>query len=119
LRYNVTDRLGDLRDPRPMEEFAALGVQLYDPISELILRGAGRWAANGKWIPRTLRACDPVTADRFIAAFEQLYVAKDPAPLIAFAEEVLAPHGGLLFEGYESAWPPGNRIARRRRRSKA
>lgn len=115
LRYHVTDRLGDLRDPRPTEEFAALGVQLYDPIAELILRGAGRWAGNGKWIPRTLRAYDPALAERFIAAFEQLYVAKDPAPLIALAEDVLAPHGGLLFEGYESAWPRTNRIARRRR----
>lgn len=60
---------------------------------------------------------DPALADRFIAAFEQLYVSKDPAPLIALAEEVLAPHGGLLFEGFESAWPAANRLARRRRGS--
>jgi len=115
LRYHVTDRIGDLRDPRPAEELPALGVQLYDPISELILRGAGQWAGNGKWIPRRLRALDPELADAFLAAFDALYAQRDPAPLIALAERALEPHGGWLFEGYKSAWPAANRIVRRRK----
>jgi len=118
-RYHITDKIGDLRDPRPAEQLPALAFALYDPIAELILRGAGQWAANGKWIPRRLRALDPALADDFVAAFEALLARKDPAPLIAFAERVLAPHGGWLFEGYESAWPAGNRIKRRKPRSPA
>ena len=114
LRYHITDRIDDLRDPRPAEQLPALGVQLYDPISELILRGAGQWAGNGKWIPRRLRALDPKLADRFIAAFDALCGRRDPAPLIALAEQALAPYGGWLFEGYRSAWPATHRIARRR-----
>jgi hypothetical protein len=39
----------------------------------------------------------------------------DPAPLIAFAETALEPHGGWLFDGHESAWPPTNRVPGRRR----
>jgi hypothetical protein len=116
LRYHITDRIGDLRDPRPAEELPALGVQLYDPISELILRGAGQWAGNGKWIPRRLRALDPKLAEAFIAAFDALYGRRDPAPLIALAERALAPNGGWLFDGYQSAWPATHRIARRRKR---
>lgn len=116
LRYHITDRVDDLRDPRPAEQLVALGAQLYDPIAELILRGAGRWAGNGKWIPRHLRGLDPQVAERFVAAFDALYARGDPGPLIGFAECALAPHGGWLFEGYQSAWPATNRIAPRRRR---
>jgi hypothetical protein len=116
LRYHVTDRIDDLRDPRPPEQLAALGAQLYDPIAELLLRGAGAWAGNGKWIPRRLRALDPDLADRFVAAFDSLHVERDPSPLIVLAERALAPHGGWLFDGYRSAWPANRRIKARRAR---
>jgi hypothetical protein len=115
LRYHITDKIDDLRDPRPVEQLPALGFMLYDTLAELILRGAGRWAANGKWIPRSLRALDRAMGDAFVAAFDALLIRHDPAPLIAFAETALQPHGGWLFDGYENAWPTTNRIARRRR----
>lgn len=115
LRYHVTDKIDDLRDPRPTEQLPALGFMLYDTLAELILRGAGRWAANGKWIPRSLRALDPATGDAFVAAFDALLVRRDPAPLVAFAETVLEPHGGWLFDGYEGAWLATNRLRKRAR----
>jgi hypothetical protein len=111
LRYHVTDRLVDLADPRPREEVIALGVWLYDPLAELILRGAGQWGASGKWIPRRLAAIDPKMGADFVAAFDALFARADAGPLIAFADAALAPHGGRLFEGYESAWPADRRIA--------
>lgn len=112
LRYHIGDRINDLRDPRQPEEMVALGVSLFDPLAELALRSRGAWGANGKWIPRRLAALDPDFAAAFAFAFEALFARHDPQPLIALAEAAAAPVGGLLFEGYESAWPPANRIVR-------
>ncbi|MGH6956633.1 MAG: hypothetical protein ACREEW_08230 [Caulobacteraceae bacterium] len=110
LRYHVGDRIEDLRDPRTSAETIALGVSLFDPLAELALRSRGAWSANGKWIPKRLAALDPDLADAFSSAFEALFARHDPTAVIALAEAVSAPVGGLLFEGYESAWPPGNRV---------
>ncbi len=111
FRYHITDRLIDLRDERDPAEATAIGVWLYLSLSELILRGRGAWAATGKWIPRHLRALDPALERDFTAAFEALFARHDAGPLIAFAEAVMAPHGGPLFEGYESLADELSRLA--------
>jgi len=110
-RYHITDRLIDLRDERDPAEVVAIGVWLYLSLADLMLRGRGRWAGTGKWIPRHLAAIDPALAQRFTAAFETLFARQDPAPLAALAEAELAPHGGLLFEGYQSQAPIAARLA--------
>lgn len=101
-RYHVTDRINDLRDERDPAEVVATGVWLYDALAALILRGQGRWMGTGKWTPRHLKALDPALERRFSAAFESLFARGDAGPVIALAEAELAPHGGLLFEGYRS-----------------
>jgi hypothetical protein len=109
LRYHLSDRLADLRDPRTPEELIALGVSLYDPLAELLLRGAGQWTASGKWIPRRLFVLDPHLAQTFSAAFSALFAERDIAPITALAESAMAPFGGVLFEGYEARRSPSER----------
>jgi hypothetical protein len=111
FRYHLTDRLIDLRDERDPAEQTAIGVWVYLSLSELILRGRGAWAATGKWIPRHLKALDPALERNFSAAFEALFARHDAGPLLAFAEGALAPHGGELFEGYESQAADSARLA--------
>jgi hypothetical protein len=111
FRYHITDRLTDLADERDPAEVLAIGVWLYIAVADLMLRGRGRWAATGKWIPRHLAAIDPALARRFSDAFEALLARRDPAQVIALAEAELAPHGGLLFEGYLSEAEATARLA--------
>ena len=111
FRYHITDRLTDLADERDPAEVLAIGVWLYIALADLMLRGRGRWAATGKWIPRHLAAIDPALEGRFSGAFEALFARRDAAAVIALAEAELAPHGGLLFEGYRSEADASARLA--------
>jgi predicted nucleotidyltransferase len=109
FRMLITDRIDDLRDRRGRAVMVATGAWLYPALADLILRGRGEWAATAKWIPPRLRAVDPALEAAFSEAFEALFARNDPAPLIAFAEEALAPFGGFLFDGYESRSPASAR----------
>jgi hypothetical protein len=111
FRYHITDRINDLRDEREPAEVVATGVWLYDALASLILRGRGRWMGTGKWIPRHLKAFDPGLERRFSTAFEALFARCDAGPVIALAEAELAPHGGLLFDGYRSESAESARLA--------
>jgi hypothetical protein len=110
FRFLITDRIGDLRDRRSAGEWIATGAWLYLVMADFILRSRGEWAATAKWIPRTLATVDPALEAAFARAFDDLFTRGDPAALIAFAEETLAPFGGLLFEGYEAQSPPSARL---------
>jgi hypothetical protein len=102
FRYHITGHLDDLRDPRDPAEMVSIGVWLYLTLAEVMLRGRGQWMGTAKWIPRYLKALDPALERLFTDAFDALFTRRDAGPLIALAEAELAPHGGLLFDGYES-----------------
>ena len=105
LRYFVSDLLDDLRAPRSREELVATACRLYDDLANYYLRSRGQWSAKSKTIPRTLKRLDPHLHDRYGESFDRLFVDGDPAPVLALAEELLAPQGGLLFDGYRSDAP--------------
>jgi hypothetical protein len=102
LRYQITDKIDDLRGAKTSSDLLAIGTSLYEPLAELALRGRGSWAANGKWIPRLLVKLDAQLASEFEAAFHRLFRDQDASALIAFAEKELAQHGGPLLAGYRS-----------------
>ena len=102
FRFMISDRIDDLRDERPWPEQVGTAVWLHMVLSEFILQANGRWAATAKWTPRALAAYDPAVEAAFTAAFEALFERRDVAPVIAFAEAVLAPFGGPLFDGYKA-----------------
>ena len=110
-RYHITGHLDDLRDERDPDEIVSIGVWLYLSLAEVMLRGRGGWMGTAKWIPRYLKALDPALERRFTAAFDALFARHDPALVIALAEVELAPHGGLLFDGYVSQAEPSARLA--------
>lgn len=99
-RYRLTDWVDDMRHPRSGEELVATGAWLYRDAAEFYFRARGRWSAHSKTIPRRLRATDADFAERFLRAFEALFAEKRPEPAVALVEELLAPFGGLLFEGF-------------------
>ncbi|WP_277964551.1 hypothetical protein [Pseudomonas sp. RIT-To-2] len=99
LRYEITDAVDDLRGQRSDAEKMAIGAMLHPRLVEVALRGRGRWYGTGKWAPRLLAQIDPALAERFDRAFRGLFVSGAAAPVIQLAEEELAPHGGLLFDG--------------------
>jgi hypothetical protein len=101
-RYRLTDWVDDMRHPRSGEELVATGAWLYQDAAEFYFRARGRWSAHSKTIPRRLRAEDPEFAERFVRAFEALFAEKRPDAAVALVEELLAPFGGLLFEGFRN-----------------
>ena len=99
-RYGLSDLIDDIRAPRSPQELTATGAQLHGKLADFYFRSQNLWSARGKTIPRKLQQHSPEFTCRFAAAFEALFVAHDPRPVVALAEEILEPSGGLLFEGY-------------------
>ncbi|HLM57763.1 MAG TPA: nucleotidyltransferase domain-containing protein [Pyrinomonadaceae bacterium] len=106
VRYWLTDCVDDLRHPRSDEELVATGAQLYELAADFFLRSRGLWSARRKMIPRRLRETDPDFAGRFNCAFDALFIEKRQDEVIALVADMLAPHGGFLFEGYRRDAPP-------------
>ncbi len=109
MRYRLTDWVDDIRHPRSREELVATGAYLYQDVADFFLRSRGLWAAHSKTIPRRLREIDDAFAEAFRRAFEALFADKRPAPVIALVEEMLAPFGGLLFDGFKKDARPEDR----------
>ena len=59
-----------------------------------------------------LAGFDPQLAGAFDAAFADLFERRETGPLISFGEQVLAPFGGRLFDGYRAEAKAEDRITR-------
>lgn len=99
-RYRLTDWVDDLRFPRSPQELVATGAALYQDAADFYFRTRGLWSAHSKTVPRRLRATDAAFAERFLRAFDALFTEKRTEPAVALVEELLAPFGGLLFDGF-------------------
>lgn len=99
-RYAITDLMQDMRDPRSPQELRASAAVLHARVADHYLRSRQLWSARGKTIPRRLRQVSPAFAAAFEAAFDRAFEQADCAPLFALCEELLAPDGGWLFDGY-------------------
>lgn len=95
----LTDLIDDIRAPRSKEELTASATTLYAALAEFYLRTNGAWAAKSKSIPRALRKLNSEFQRRFCESFERLFVAGEAGKVIEMTEELLAPHGGFLFDG--------------------
>jgi predicted nucleotidyltransferase len=100
LRYGVTDLVDDIREPRSRDELTAAGAKLFEVLANYYLRTRDLWSATGKSIPRALKGADAALSVRYCRSFEALFTRGEVDSVIALAEELLAPDGGPLFDGY-------------------
>jgi hypothetical protein len=101
-RYMITDLLDDLAGACDPGERTVIAAVLWERMERLWLAGHRRWTGSGKWLLRELRSADLATADRMLGALHAA-LAGGTDDLILLADEILAPFGGRLFNGYVSA----------------
>ena len=104
-RYMITNLVDDIRSPRSRVELTATGTLLYSAVADHFLRSQRLWSARGKTIPRHLESVAPAFAARFVVAFAELFTHSHAEPVIQLCDEVLAPSGGRLFEGFKVVAP--------------
>lgn len=108
-RYSITNHLDDIRDPRSRSELYASGARLLEELSDFYFRSHGLWSASHKSIIRALATADAGLCARFESAFDTLFRLGQIDEAIAIGEEILAPFGGRLFDGYSDTAPPSTR----------
>ena len=109
MRYQITNLIDDIHEPRSKAELVATGTALYHALANCYLRANGFWAAKDKSIPRKLKLANPEFGRRFGDDFERLFAGGKTAGVIALAGEILAPVGGFLFDGHRLDAPADNR----------
>jgi hypothetical protein len=105
-RYMITFLLDDIREPKSRDEVFATSATLFNEVADFYLRSRGLWSASGKSLIRRLKKADAGFARRFVESFDQLQTQNQPQRLIDLVSEVLAEHGGFLFEGYSRKADP-------------
>jgi hypothetical protein len=109
-RYAITTLLEDLTDSTAPDETLAIAAALYTDLADFTLRAAGTWSGGGRHLARRLRAATPDLASALTEALGTL-TTQPAAAKRSFeraVHEALAPHGGLLLEGFRldapAAW---------------
>ncbi|HEY9734007.1 MAG TPA: nucleotidyltransferase domain-containing protein [Drouetiella sp.] len=104
-RYEITDLIDDIREPRSRAELMATGALLLNALADFYFRSHGMWSASGKRIFRKLGTADVKMQKEFEYSFSELFAEANSAPCIELAERVLKEQGGFLFDGYKSHAP--------------
>ena len=99
-RYNITNLIEDIRQPRSQTELIATGAELYEKLADYYFRVNNIWSARGKSIPRTLKQTDEDLCQLYCDAFAELFAHGQTEKAIALTEAILQPKGGFHFEGY-------------------
>lgn len=102
----VTELREMLESCPPGPALTSVGVALYPLLADFTLRAAGRWSASVKRMPAALAELDPDLGDRFVSGFALLFSAGDPAPVIAFTDQILARHGARAGDTFRIPSPP-------------
>lgn len=110
-RYQITDLIDDIREPRSRAELMGSGSRLLEYLADFYFRSRGKWSSTGKTIFRKLAKDDLKMQKQFEFAFSELFAEANPAPCIDLAEKILSQSGGLLFDGYALDAPKEWRIA--------
>jgi len=100
LRYDITNMVDDIRQPRSRGELVASGAELYEMLANYYLRTNALWSAKGKSIPRVLSQANADLCLRYAASFDELFAHGRSESVVALVEEILRPCGGFLFDGH-------------------
>ena len=68
-------------------------------------RSNKKWSASGKSLIRQLESENPTLAADFHQSFENLFQTGDISGIEKIVQKILAPYGGLLWEGFRSDAP--------------
>lgn len=99
-RHQITRLVQALEVPRAHEDLIGIGAFLHPRLGQYYLRAANKWSGKPAFLTRRLRAENPAHARTFFAAFHALFARHDPAGVTALVDEILAPYGGRLFDGF-------------------
>jgi hypothetical protein len=104
-RYHISEILDDMREPRNRQELTASATALYTELADFYFRTRRGWAGTGKNVMKRMKRADIAFAKKFSESFDEVFTSGQTSRVISLAEEMLAPHGGLLFEGYKRDVP--------------
>ena len=104
-RYQISELLDDIREPRSRQELFASASVIYNDIAEFFLRSHRSWACSGKGVIKRLKKADPAFARRFLESFDVMYATGRPDKVVELGEDLLSNQGGLLFDGYRREAP--------------
>lgn len=107
-RFLITDLIDDLRVVQNNHEEMAIIFRLYEKLAEFYLLAHNQWVGSGKQLAKRLTAFNAEIAKQFCSVFKQPH---DTKKIIAFAEDILKPHGGLLWDGFKSEAPKAYRMS--------
>lgn len=104
-RFLITDVLDDIKHPANRDEQIASAAWLLEALGQFYFRAQNKWCASGKSIIRYLKNDNPPLATEFTMAFDSLFKASDSVLLELLVQKILAPYGGLLWDGFRSDAP--------------
>lgn len=99
-RYFLTDVLDDFIGSESKAELMFITGHLAESLAEFQLRANRQWVGESKWVYRSLRNFDEEFAVEFAETFERFYQDWQKEPVIQFVDQILAPFGGRLFDGF-------------------
>ncbi|MFG2650335.1 nucleotidyltransferase domain-containing protein [Streptomyces sp. NPDC048436] len=105
-RYALTDLLDDLAGCATAGERLFIVTEIARRLGEFVLLRTGAWLGGGKWLARRADEVWPGFSARLEGEVRAALADRDSG-LVALADEVLAPSGGRLWEGYRRSGYPG------------
>lgn len=98
MRYMITDKLDDLRDPRDMGAQMAVLSNLFEVAADFYLRAQGEWSGTTKGLVKRLGQVDAEFCDAYIQAFHSGFEGNTESA-VKLCEGILEPYGGLYWAG--------------------
>ncbi|MGW6059573.1 nucleotidyltransferase domain-containing protein [Streptomyces sp. NPDC055189] len=106
-RYGLTDLLDDLAGCAHAGERLFIVTEIARRTCELILLRTGTWLGGGKWLARRVDEVRPGFSAELECMVREALEGR-PARLVALVDEVLAPSGGRLWDGYRRTGYPSS-----------
>ncbi len=109
-RFFITDALEGVLFPVNRAEQIASAAWLYEALAQFYFRAQNKWRASGKSIIRYLENDNQHVAQEFSLAFEKVFQNGDTANLNQLVSSLLAPYGGLYWNGFRLDAPQELRV---------
>ncbi len=110
-RFLITDVLDDIQYSSERDEQMTSTAWLLEALGQFYFRSQNKWCASGKSLIRYLKNDNPELATEFTNAFSSLFQTGDSVSLALLVKKILAPYGGLLWDGFSSSAPTQSQIA--------